>query len=73
MAVLKAEDGQFGVKAASVFLEALASAGRGGAIKGRDAQDEAAEQADATATCFTLAERPAGLFYFFWAASPQTG
>lgn len=73
MAMVKAEDGQFGVKAARVFLAALASAGRGGTIKGRDAQDEPAEQADATGSCSTLAEGPTGLFYFFLAASAQAG
>lgn len=69
--MVKAEGGQFGVKAARVFLAALASAGRGGTIKGRDAQDEPAEQADTTAACFALAEAAAGLFYFFLAASAQ--
>ena len=73
MAVVKAEDGQLGVKAAGVFLAALASAGRGGTITGRDTQDEAAEQADATATPFALAEASGGLFYFFLAASAQAG
>jgi 6-phosphogluconolactonase len=63
LAVVKAQDGQLGVKAAAVSLAALASAGRGGAIQGPDAQDEAAQQAEAPATCFALAEAAAGYVF----------
>ena len=68
---MKAKDGPFGVEAAGVFAPALARAGQGSAIKGGNPQDEAAEEADAACACFRGAQRPAGLFYFFFAASAQ--
>ena len=72
LAGVKAEDGQFGVEAAAVSW-ALAFAWQRGAVKGGKPQDESAQQADTTAARFALAEGAAGLFYFFWAASPQAG
>ena len=70
---MKAEDGEFGVKATAVFAAALGGAGRRGAIKGGDPQNEPAQQADTTGACFATAQRSVGLLYFFWAASAQAG
>src|SRR5262249_53349619 len=69
---VKAEDGQFGVEAAAVSW-ALAFAWQRGAVKGGKPQDQPAQQADTAAVRFALAEGATGLFYFFWAASPQAG
>jgi hypothetical protein len=71
--VVKAEDSQFGVEAAAVLASALAGAGRWGAVKGGNPQDEAAEQAYAASARLRGAEGSVGLVYFFFAASAQAG
>jgi len=72
LALVKAEDGEFGVEAAFVLLGvAFAIARRRGAIKGGNPQDESAEQADAAGASFGTAEGPIRLVYFFWEASTQ--
>ena len=73
LAVVKAEDGQFGAEAAFGFALALATPGLWGAIQGGHPQHQPAEQADAAGTSLTLAKGPVGLFYFFWASAAQAG
>ena len=70
--VVEAEDGQVGEEAAAVVLPGLGGS-CGGAIKCRDPEDEAAQQAETVGANFAVPQWPTGLLYFFWAASLQAG
>jgi hypothetical protein len=70
-ALADAEDGEFGVETRSLLAAALAGAEGWSAVKGREIEDEAAEQAKSERTRLGFTERPWGRGYFFFAASAR--
>jgi hypothetical protein len=71
VAIVKAKNGEFGVKTATVGRAPLARARS--MVQSGNPKEQTTEQANPTAAWFSTAERTLGFGYFFWEAAEQAG